>query len=111
MIQCVNGHGDLKKVVNNGIEIDYCPSCGGVWLDRGELEKLLDMARSQAVPSEDMAPNISFSKPKSSPSTQHYDTSDYEERDNRNRKYSNTHPRKKKKEGFLDDVFDFDFFG
>lgn len=25
-----------------GIEIDYCPNCRGVWLDRGELEKIID---------------------------------------------------------------------
>jgi uncharacterized protein len=28
-----------------GVEIDYCPSCRGVWLDRGELDKLLERAR------------------------------------------------------------------
>lgn len=27
-----------------GIEIDYCPKCRGVWLDRGELDKLIDRA-------------------------------------------------------------------
>jgi Zn-finger nucleic acid-binding protein len=32
-----------------GIEIDYCPSCRGVWLDRGELDKLIEKA-SAAVP-------------------------------------------------------------
>ncbi|GGK68781.1 hypothetical protein GCM10011405_16140 [Rufibacter glacialis] len=26
----------------NGIEIDYCPKCRGIWLDRGELEKIID---------------------------------------------------------------------
>lgn len=30
-----------------GIEIDYCPSCRGIWLDRGELDKLLEKAASQ----------------------------------------------------------------
>lgn len=28
----------------NGIEIDYCPECRGVWLDRGELDKIIDRA-------------------------------------------------------------------
>ena len=27
-----------------GVEIDYCPQCRGVWLDRGELDKLIDRA-------------------------------------------------------------------
>lgn len=33
-----------------GVEIDYCPTCRGVWLDRGELDKLLDRAAAQAAP-------------------------------------------------------------
>jgi Zn-finger nucleic acid-binding protein len=33
-----------------GVEIDYCPNCRGVWLDRGELDKLLDRAAMQAAP-------------------------------------------------------------
>ncbi len=32
-----------------GVEIDYCPQCRGVWLDRGELDKLLERA-AQAAP-------------------------------------------------------------
>lgn len=31
-----------------GVEIDYCPQCRGVWLDRGELDKLLERAEAQA---------------------------------------------------------------
>ena len=33
-----------------GIEIDYCPTCRGVWLDRGELDKLLERAGQTAAP-------------------------------------------------------------
>lgn len=33
-----------------GVEIDYCPNCRGIWLDRGELDKLLDRAASAASP-------------------------------------------------------------
>ncbi len=29
----------------NGIEIDYCPDCRGIWLDRGELDKILEKSR------------------------------------------------------------------
>jgi Zn-finger nucleic acid-binding protein len=32
-----------------GVEIDYCPSCRGVWLDRGELDKLIQLSGSQAA--------------------------------------------------------------
>jgi len=32
-----------------GVEIDYCPACRGIWLDRGELDKLLDRAAAAAT--------------------------------------------------------------
>lgn len=32
-----------------GIEIDYCPQCRGVWLDRGELDKIIERSLAQAV--------------------------------------------------------------
>lgn len=33
-----------------GIEIDYCPECRGVWLDRGELDKILERSREEEPP-------------------------------------------------------------
>ncbi|PTQ10121.1 hypothetical protein CLG96_13395 [Sphingomonas oleivorans] len=33
-----------------GIEIDYCPQCRGVWLDRGELDKIIDRSQHQSAP-------------------------------------------------------------
>lgn len=38
----------LVMAERQGVEIDYCPSCRGIWLDRGELDKLLDRAASSA---------------------------------------------------------------
>ena len=35
---------DLVMSERQGIEIDYCPSCRGVWLDRGELDKIIERA-------------------------------------------------------------------
>jgi Zn-finger nucleic acid-binding protein len=35
---------DLMMSERQGIEIDYCPKCRGVWLDRGELDKLIERA-------------------------------------------------------------------
>ncbi|NUM31846.1 MAG: zf-TFIIB domain-containing protein [Bacteroidetes bacterium] len=37
---------DLVMSERQGVEIDYCPSCRGIWLDRGELDKILDKAMS-----------------------------------------------------------------
>jgi Zn-finger nucleic acid-binding protein len=33
-----------------GVEIDYCPQCRGVWLDRGELDKIIERSGREAVP-------------------------------------------------------------
>lgn len=38
---------ELKISERQGIEIDYCPSCRGVWLDRGELDKLIERDRQR----------------------------------------------------------------
>ena len=35
---------DLIMSERSGVEIDYCPQCRGVWLDRGELDKIIDRA-------------------------------------------------------------------
>ncbi|MDA8407334.1 MAG: zf-TFIIB domain-containing protein [Deltaproteobacteria bacterium] len=37
---------DLLLADRQGIEIDYCPKCRGIWLDRGELEKLIERSAS-----------------------------------------------------------------
>jgi len=42
---------DLAMTTREGIEIDYCPQCRGVWLDRGELDKIID--RSSSAPPRD----------------------------------------------------------
>ncbi len=40
---------NAPDVDRNGIEIDYCPKCRGVWLDRGELQKLIELSVAQAT--------------------------------------------------------------
>ena len=39
----------LAMMDRQGVEIDYCPQCRGVWLDRGELDKLIELASSQSA--------------------------------------------------------------
>ena len=41
---------DLQITERQGIEIDYCPKCRGVWLDRGELDKIIERTVSQITP-------------------------------------------------------------
>lgn len=71
----------------NNIEIDYCPSCRGVWLDRGELDKLIERSSQQHNPA---------------PSPRNDDRYDNHKND-----YDNHGYKKKKKESFLGDMFDF----
>ncbi len=41
-MQCPNDATTLVMSERSGIEIDYCPQCRGIWLDRGELDKLIE---------------------------------------------------------------------
>lgn len=43
-MKCPTDNATLVMSERNGIEIDYCPECRGVWLDRGELDKIVERA-------------------------------------------------------------------
>jgi Zn-finger nucleic acid-binding protein len=45
---CPNCDGSMQAVQRAGVEFDMCPRCRGVWLDRGELEKLMALEREEA---------------------------------------------------------------
>jgi Zn-finger nucleic acid-binding protein len=47
-MKCPNDGATLTMSERSGVEIDYCPECRGVWLDRGELDKILDRAAVDA---------------------------------------------------------------
>lgn len=79
----------LVPVDRDGVEIDYCPHCRGVWLDRGELDKILERA----------AMGTSRSTVRQQPRYEEWHEEDYERK----------HPRKRKRlKSFLEDLFDFD---
>lgn len=40
---------DLKMAERQGVEIDYCPECRGVWLDRGELDKIIERSTAPST--------------------------------------------------------------
>jgi uncharacterized protein len=78
----------LVMTERQAVEIDYCPSCRGVWLDRGELDKIIEKSTTSVPVRQD---NV-----QASPSQQHWDHR------------QDAHPyKKKKREGFLSDLFDF----
>ena len=81
-----------------GVEIDYCPTCRGIWLDRGELDKLLDRAATASAPAP--APATLAAKP-AAPS--HYRKHpDFEDSDYRGAQH---YPRDRKK-SWLSEIFD-----
>ena len=46
-MKCPNDSATLVMSERSGVEIDYCPECRGIWLDRGELDKILDRAERE----------------------------------------------------------------
>lgn len=53
-MQCPHCDNDLQLQQRHGVEIDLCPACRGVWLDRGELDKIVERAgRFREVPIDD----------------------------------------------------------
>jgi len=49
-MQCPVDGATLMMTQRNGVEIDYCPTCRGVWLDRGELDKIVERTMAEAGP-------------------------------------------------------------
>lgn len=46
-MNCPKCNVTLLMSEKQGVEIDYCPQCRGIWLDRGELEKIIEKSYSQ----------------------------------------------------------------
>jgi len=83
-MKCPTDDAVLQMSDRQGIEIDYCPTCRGVWLDRGELDKLIaknEMSHKNAEPQQARSYQEDFYKQQSLP--------------------------KRRKEGLLGELFDF----
>lgn len=55
-MNCPIDNSALVMSDRSGVEIDYCPQCRGVWLDRGELDKIIERGSQQAASSPQSAP-------------------------------------------------------
>ena len=86
---------NLVMSERQGIEIDYCPQCRGVWLDRGELDKVIE--RSLAGSSGAGIDN-----------ERREQSRDYKTSEHHREPFREGHYKKKKREGFLSELFDFD---
>lgn len=110
-MRCPVDNETLVMADRNGVEIDYCPRCRGVWLDRGELDKIIERAAgaeapvalkepargaAQAYAGEPRREEPRREEPRREERrSRDYDDDDYDRR-----------PRKRR-ESFLSDLFDF----
>lgn len=121
-MKCPNCNEVLLMTERHQVEIDYCPSCRGVWLDKGELDKLMEYASNQTSNQATYQERVndrqdSYGQDYNREDRDYRDNQDSRDyRDNRdsrdyrdNRDYrgqQQKYPRKKK--SFLSDFFDFD---
>ena len=103
LLLCPNCNTSMQNVNRSGVDIDMCPTCRGVWLDRGELEKLLEGQRTeQTHQSQDRQ---RFER---EVSEFHRDPDDWKRRHpydpRQGHRYDDDYHYKKKKKGF--DIFD-----
>ena len=85
----------LAMADRQGIEIDFCPSCRGVWLDRGELDKIIDRA---AVETPYRVEGRGYERER---------REEHGYRHERRDEHGHRHGRRRR-EGFLGELFDFD---
>lgn len=84
-MKCPNCNVSLVITDRSNVEIDYCPECRGIWLDRGELDKIIE---------------------RSSQSDQRAQSRGYGNTHTKGREQDHDHGPKKK-DSFLSDIFDF----
>lgn len=85
---CPVCNSNLSLSEKQGIEIDYCPKCRGIWLDRGELDKIIERSNDYENKSE-------------------YRKRDVEYKDDDDYKYKTQGYHKHKRKSFLGELFDF----
>lgn len=97
-----------------GIEVDYCPQCRGVWLDRGELDKIIERASTMPAqwvtetPQPQTLPPMQTQMPLQHEARSRPPRRDYDDDDDERGGYRDDYRRRKKRGGFLEELFDFD---
>src|SRR5690606_1690627 len=135
-MQCPIDGTQLVMTDRSGVEIDYCPTCRGVWLDRGELDKIIDRSLESEIAAEVAGP-AAAAPPAPAPTSYppapapaygsprpdaRYDDRRYDDRDryrddryrdDRDRRFDGRdgddprYRKRRKKESWLEDLFDF----
>lgn len=94
-MQCPTDETTLVMSERSGIEIDYCPTCRGVWLDRGELDKIIERSLGQPAPPQYAAPQQQVQHQAQQPAYGHQQGYQQGQK-----------PYKKRKESWLSELFD-----
>ncbi|HMS24221.1 MAG TPA: zf-TFIIB domain-containing protein [Acidimicrobiia bacterium] len=95
-MKCPFDDTQLRTIEKNGIEIDWCETCKGVWLERGELDKIVERVADELLQSE---PQPEWSGRSRDPR--------YDRDDHREPRYERDHKKKKSKSSFLSEMFEF----
>lgn len=102
-MKCPNCDETLAMTERQGVEIDYCPKCRGIWLDKGELDKIIEKSASSQSSQE--------LKENEKKKNRQYDDEDGDNEDgffNRgNKDAEGRNPNRRRGGGFLGDLFDF----
>ena len=88
-MKCPVDQADLLMTAREGVEIDYCPQCRGVWMDRGELDKIIERSADELD---------RFADDRGRPDR---------EPDRGYREREHEAPRHKRKKGWLGEMFEF----
>jgi Zn-finger nucleic acid-binding protein len=103
-MKCPIDNSDLVMAERQGIEIDYCPKCRGVWLDRGELDKIIERSAAQEQPRAALDEGRQHA-PRENDRDARDDHRPYRDDD----RYRGDHHRPhKKRKSLLGEIFDFD---
>ena len=100
-MKCPSCEELLVMAERQGVEIDYCPKCRGVWLDKGELDKIIE--KSAAAES-----NQQLKQSKENRKQLDDDDDDDEGLFNRGGRNNNNDNPNRRRGGFLSNLFDFD---
>lgn len=92
-ILCPTCRIPLSMSERQGVEIDFCPQCRGVWLDRGELDKIVERSEQAAPAAPAAPPPAAGFRPDGGERA-------YDDR------YRSGHHKQKRRKGFLAELFD-----
>ena len=100
-MKCPVDNETLVIAERSGVEIDYCPKCRGAWLDRGELDKIIDRAAT-VIPAP-AAPQPEAHRPEHFRDEDRFRGRDDDDDDD----WKHRRGKRYKRESFLSDLFDF----